>query len=136
MTGAGAAVARMLAQCGVKVAINYSSNRVRAAETLGSLAGSGHILIQGDVFDRAGIAKIASSTTQQLGGLDLVVSNAGWTAFGTFDDLGEWYYSRTPHPLPAAFLSQLFSSPLAAFWVILAVRDSIPIVNPVAGLRS
>lgn len=55
---AGAAVAKQLASRGVRVAINYSSNRERAANTLSQLEGSGHILVQGNAFDREGIEQL------------------------------------------------------------------------------
>jgi 2,4-dienoyl-CoA reductase-like NADH-dependent reductase (Old Yellow Enzyme family) len=54
----GAAVAKQLASRGVRVAINYSSNRERAAKTLSQLEGSGHILVQGNAFDREEIEQL------------------------------------------------------------------------------
>jgi 2,4-dienoyl-CoA reductase-like NADH-dependent reductase (Old Yellow Enzyme family) len=58
----GAAVAKQLASRGVRVAINYSSNRERAAKTLSQLEGSGHILVQGNAFDREGIEQLVKVT--------------------------------------------------------------------------
>ncbi|WWC64319.1 uncharacterized protein I303_106929 [Kwoniella dejecticola CBS 10117] len=85
--GIGAEVARQLALQGVTIAINFASNERRAADTISSLQGSGHALIQGDAFDKEDIKRFATAAAHQLGGLDIVISNAGWTSFGDFDNL-------------------------------------------------
>lgn len=88
--GVGALVASMLAQKGVRLALNYASNKERAEETLKTLAGEGHAVVKGDAFTREGIAEIVQSAKDALGGLDIVVSNAGWTAFSpNFNDISE-----------------------------------------------
>jgi NAD(P)-dependent dehydrogenase (short-subunit alcohol dehydrogenase family) len=86
---AGAAIAIALARRGVRVAINYASNRQRAEETLSKLEGSNHVLIQGDALSKDGIRHIVQATVTGLGGLDWVVSNVGWTAFGAFKDISK-----------------------------------------------
>lgn len=85
----GAAVSKILADRGVKVAINYSSNKDRAEQTRAGLAGSGHVLVPGDAFSHDGVNKIAAEAIKGLGGLDIVVSNVGWTQFANFNDIGE-----------------------------------------------
>ena len=104
----GAAVAKQLASKGVNVAINYSSNQDRALLTLDELSGSGHFVVKADVFDRRSLERMVTvglqaqilgrfiglnnfamlqSTIAQMGDLDIVISNAGWTSFGEFNDL-------------------------------------------------
>jgi NAD(P)-dependent dehydrogenase (short-subunit alcohol dehydrogenase family) len=85
----GAEISKQLAAKGCKVAVNYAFSEDRAKGTLDSLAGSGHVLIQGDAFDRASIKRIADEAIEKLGGVDIVISNAGWTTFAPFDDLRE-----------------------------------------------
>lgn len=90
----GAAVSKILADRGAKVAINYSSNKDRAEQTRDSLAGSGHVIIPGDAFSHEGVNKIAAEAIKGLGGLDIVVSNVGWTQFANFNDIGEYCCER------------------------------------------
>lgn len=86
--GVGALVASLLAQRGVRLALNYASNKERAEGTLKDLAGEGHAVIKGDAFTREGIAEIVKGAKAALGGIDIVVSNAGWTAFSAnFNDI-------------------------------------------------
>jgi len=87
---AGAEISKQLAAKGCKVAVNYAFSEDRAKGTLDSLAGSGHVLIQGDAFDRESVKRIADEAVAKLGGVDIVISNAGWTTFAPFDDLREW----------------------------------------------
>ena len=85
----GAAVVKLLVQQGARVAINYSSNQQRAAQVLDDVGGTdkGHLLIRANAFVKAEIDSMVQEAVQHFGGLDLVVSNAGWTAFGEFSDL-------------------------------------------------
>jgi NAD(P)-dependent dehydrogenase (short-subunit alcohol dehydrogenase family) len=89
LTHPGAEISKQLAAKGCKVAINYAYAADRAQGTLEALAGSGHVLIQGDAFDRPSVKRIADEAVAKLGGIDIVVSNAGWTQFAAFDDLRE-----------------------------------------------
>ena len=93
----GAAVVKLLVQQGARVAINYSSNQQRAAQVLDDVGGTdkGHLLIRANAFVKAEIDSMVQETVQHFGGLDLVVSNAGWTAFGDFSDLSR-SRSKTP----------------------------------------
>lgn len=94
--GVGALVATLLAQRGVRLALNYASNKERAEGTLKGLAGEGHAVVQGDAFTREGIATIVKGAKEALGGIDIVVSNAGWTAFSpNFNDIS----ASTPQAL-------------------------------------
>lgn len=88
----GAAVSKILADRGAKVAINYASNQDRAEQTRAGLAGSGHIIVSGDAFSHEGVDKIAAEAVKGLGGLDIVVSNVGWTQFANFNDIGESWH--------------------------------------------
>ena len=84
----GAAIALQLARRGVLIAINYSSNLEKAQRTLEQLGSTQHVAIKGDAFDHVSINRVVVEATQALGGLDIVISNAGWTIFGQFNDLG------------------------------------------------
>lgn len=75
--GIGRAVAQKLAAAGAKVAVHYHCNRAAAEETLNSLAGAGHVMLQADVSDPAEVEKLVSAAIAQLGRLDILVNNAG-----------------------------------------------------------
>jgi len=69
--GIGAAVARLLAEAGCRLALHY---RREPAETA-DLAPAA--LIQGDLADRAAPARVVGEAIAALGGLDILINNAG-----------------------------------------------------------
>jgi 3-oxoacyl-[acyl-carrier protein] reductase len=74
--GIGAAVAHALAQQGHQVAVHYRSGEDEARTVAGNLPGDGHVTVQGDLgADQA--EQIVSETVEKLGGLDVLVNNAG-----------------------------------------------------------
>jgi 3-oxoacyl-[acyl-carrier protein] reductase len=75
--GIGRQIARVLAEDGVRVAVHYGANQAMAEETLSSLPGSGHVLLQADLADEAQAAGLADRAAAALGGLDILVNNAG-----------------------------------------------------------
>jgi len=85
--GLGAAIATKLASLGVVCAVNYAGNTERAEKLLASLPGSGHVLVRGSMFLKPDAQKVVKDAISQLGGLDMIVSNAGWTKFADFSDL-------------------------------------------------
>ncbi len=89
--GLGFAVARTLAAEGCRVAIN-----ARDAEKLNSAAkkikdefGSPVFAMSGDVGDADAIEQIVKSAAEALGGLDLLVTNAGGPPAGSFESFSE-----------------------------------------------
>lgn len=88
--GLGAAIARQLAAENVNLAINYNNSEERAvklAEELASEFGIKTVTIKGDIFDTSVGSKLVNETVDKLGGLDIVISNAGWTKIVPYDDL-------------------------------------------------
>ena len=75
--GIGRAVAQAFAGAGDRVAVHYGSSREEALRTLGSLAGSGHLTVQGDMADPGDVRRTVETAAQALGGLDVLVNNAG-----------------------------------------------------------
>ncbi|MDQ3396951.1 MAG: SDR family oxidoreductase [Deinococcota bacterium] len=74
--GIGRAVAQAFAARGAHVAISYLANHQAAQETLASLRGE-HIAIAGDIAQAEGAARVVEQAVSKLGGLDIVVNNAG-----------------------------------------------------------
>jgi NAD(P)-dependent dehydrogenase (short-subunit alcohol dehydrogenase family) len=76
------------------VAVNYVSNAERAKQVAETVEKHGRtsFVIQGDVGVLADCKKMVAEATKALGGLDIIIANAGWTkptAFGDLDALTE-----------------------------------------------
>ena len=90
--GIGKACAQAFAERGAKVAINFVRNEDAARVTLTGLPGEGHILAQADVSDPDAIEGLIADTVTGLGGLDIVVNNAGISQYHPIDSVNyeEW----------------------------------------------
>jgi 3-oxoacyl-[acyl-carrier protein] reductase len=75
--GIGAATARAFAAAGDRVAVHYSASADAAAQVLKELPGTGHVLAPADLADPAAIQKMVDDTATALGGIDVLVNNAG-----------------------------------------------------------
>lgn len=106
--GLGAAAARTFAAAGYRIAINYAHNSTRATSLLQDLQAlsplshpaeakaeadstkaSNFIAIQADLTSRADVQRLVSEAAAQLGRLDVVFSNGGWTRIVDFMNLEE-----------------------------------------------
>ncbi len=90
--GIGRACAVGFSERGATVAINYRSNTAAAEATLEALAGEGHAMLQADVTDPVAVEGLVAAAAGALGGLDIVVNNAGiWVDHVLEDvDYDEW----------------------------------------------
>ncbi len=75
--GIGRAVAVAFAAAGARVAVHYYSGADAAAETLAALTGDGHVAIRADLADPAAVRSMVDDAAAALGGLDVLVNNAG-----------------------------------------------------------
>jgi 3-oxoacyl-[acyl-carrier protein] reductase len=75
--GIGAAIARAFAEAGDRVAVHYSARREAAEDVVAGLPGEGHVVLGADVTDDASVRAAVESAASRLGGLDVVVNNAG-----------------------------------------------------------
>jgi len=86
--GIGAAIALALAERGADIAITYAGSTDRAASVVASieaLGRKGHA-IQADSNDPAAIKRSIDQTVEQLGGLDILINNAGIVYYNTIAD--------------------------------------------------
>jgi 3-oxoacyl-[acyl-carrier protein] reductase len=83
ITGAGRGIGRAIAEryalLGAAVAVNYAKDDKSAADTVAAIrsGGGSAVAIQGDVSKVADIDRLFAATAEQLGGIDIVVVNAG-----------------------------------------------------------
>lgn len=75
--GIGRACARMFAEHGARVAVHYHTSRAAAETTLAALAGGGHLLVQADITSPAQVQAMVNTVIEQMGGLHVLVNNAG-----------------------------------------------------------
>ncbi|KAI9796557.1 MAG: hypothetical protein M1833_006121 [Piccolia ochrophora] len=88
--GLGALIAEKFAHVGAHVAVNYVAKRERAEEVAARIkeVGKGKVVIVGgDAGVEADCRRMVQETVEGLGGVDVIVGNAGWTKFSTFGDL-------------------------------------------------
>jgi NAD(P)-dependent dehydrogenase (short-subunit alcohol dehydrogenase family) len=97
--GLGAATARAFAAMQMRVVINYHANSERANNLVKELSeislASGiddsnekrFIAIKADVSSRSDVVRLVDTTVAEMGRLDVVFSNAGWTRLTDFNDL-------------------------------------------------
>jgi 3-oxoacyl-[acyl-carrier protein] reductase len=80
-TGIGRAIAERFARAGAKVAVNYRASRGPAQELVSQLrsAGANAIAIQADVSIDAEARAMVAQAERELGRLDVLVNNAGWS---------------------------------------------------------
>jgi len=75
--GIGRAVAQAFAESGDRVAVHYGGSPDAAEETRASLAGDGHVVVQADITDADAVRAAVATAADRLGGLDVLVNNAG-----------------------------------------------------------
>lgn len=75
--GIGRAIAQAFAELGDRVAVHYSASAELAAQVAGELPGSGHTVVQADLADPEAVRRMVDQAHAGLGGLDVLVNNAG-----------------------------------------------------------
>ena len=88
-TGLGRAISLVLAEAGCDVAVNYSRSERDAQETaeLIRVMGRRAMAVRADVADDQTVRAMVDEVAGQLGGLDVLVNNAGTTRFVPLADL-------------------------------------------------
>jgi NAD(P)-dependent dehydrogenase (short-subunit alcohol dehydrogenase family) len=84
--GIGAAICRAFADLGDMVAVHCSAHRSRAEEVVASLGGSGHVVVQADLRDADAVHAMVDGAASALGGIDVLVNNAGVFAAHHIED--------------------------------------------------
>jgi NAD(P)-dependent dehydrogenase (short-subunit alcohol dehydrogenase family) len=75
--GIGAAIAHAFAEQGDRVAVHCGSAIAAAQAVRDSLPGDGHTVVKADLADAAAVRAMVDDAAARLGGLDVLVNNAG-----------------------------------------------------------
>ncbi len=75
--GIGQEIARQFAERGASVAVHFHQNREAAEQTLASLAGTSHLIVQADLADATAVGQMAETVVSEMGKIDVLVNNAG-----------------------------------------------------------
>ncbi|MFI6762590.1 SDR family NAD(P)-dependent oxidoreductase [Micromonospora sp. NPDC050417] len=82
--GVGRTVATAFATSGDRVAIHHRESAPLAEQLAAALPGGGHVVVQADLTDPEAVRRMVDEAAERLGGLDVLVNNAG---------------QSTPHPI-------------------------------------
>jgi NAD(P)-dependent dehydrogenase (short-subunit alcohol dehydrogenase family) len=75
--GIGAAVAHAFASVGDRVAVHFGRSVHQAEHVAASLPGRGHMIVGADLADADAVRRMVDAAAGGLGGLDVLVNNAG-----------------------------------------------------------
>ena len=94
--GIGQGIAIELARQGANVAVHYAHSEQDANETASEIErlGVGHALVQGDLSKASECERVVDEAANSLGGLDVLVNNAGVTRALDFLDTDEATYDE------------------------------------------
>lgn len=82
--GIGTAIAKILAQADMKVAVHYNRDRA-AARLIAGECGAASSIVQGDIGDPEDCARIAGEVLERYGRIDVLVNNAAVAEKDGFD---------------------------------------------------
>jgi 3-oxoacyl-[acyl-carrier protein] reductase len=90
--GIGAATARAFAAGGDRVAVHYGRARDEAEAVVAGLPGAGHLAVGADLADPEAVRAMVDEAAAALGGVDVLVNNAGIFVPHPIDDVTyeEW----------------------------------------------
>ena len=120
----GRSIALLFAREGARVGVNYAHSRAAAEEVVTEIRSGGGtaIPIAADVSDEKQVLAMMSRVEQELGGLDFLVNNAGWSTV-------------VPHAKLEALTDEIWDRTLntnlrGAFY---SVRAAVPLLKKRAG---
>lgn len=88
-TGLGAATAKGLAEGGADVCVNYATSADAAEQVVAACkaAGARALSVKADVSEDVDCRRLVAMAVEALGGVDILINNAGITKFASYADL-------------------------------------------------
>jgi NAD(P)-dependent dehydrogenase (short-subunit alcohol dehydrogenase family) len=124
--GIGRAVATAFAGHGDRVAIHHRDSPELAARLCAALPGEGHVVVRGDLADPAAVRSFVDEAAGRLGGLDVLVNNAGvYTPHPVLDTS----YERWQHEWRRTLDTNLVGAANAIWCALRHMPDGGRIVN-------
>ncbi len=95
--GIGAATARLFAELGADVAINYYANKSEAEKVKADIGKMGRkcLIVKADAGKRADCENLVKATIDEFGKLDILVNNAGIWTEAAIEDMTDEILDRT-----------------------------------------
>ena len=132
--GIGRATALALAQAGADVAVNYHSEVDAAQQVTRSIQALGRraVALEGDVSSESHVKRLVEKTVQSLGGIDILVANAGvWKRAPVTEMSAEQWEETLDINLKGAF----FAAKHAARFMVEKKSGRIIFISSTAGQR-
>jgi 3-oxoacyl-[acyl-carrier protein] reductase len=132
--GIGRAVALMLAEVGADVAVNYQRNSGAAEEVVRSIEKLGRraMAIEADVSREEAVAHLVEETVSSLGGLDVLVANAGVWKRADLVEMSEAQWDET---LEVNLKGVFLTAKHAARFMLEKKSGRIILISSTAGQR-
>lgn len=94
--GIGAAIAKLLADEGASVVVNYSSSKDAAERVVSEITNKGGkaVAVQANVANKADIERLFAETQRAFGRLDILVNNAGIYEFAPLETVTEELFHK------------------------------------------
>ncbi len=104
-SGIGAATCRALAGPGARIVVHTRRNRAGADRVATEIrdAGAEAVVVLGDLADRAAAGALIDETVRRFGGLDVLVSNAGFADRTSFAELSDEAMARSVEAIQLGF---------------------------------
>ena len=136
--GVGRATALELAKRGANVVVNYSRSEGEAKETVAEVErlGARALLVRADVSRDAEVREMAKRALDTFGSIDVLVNNAGTTAFVDFADLEAMTEEHWDRLLAVNLKGPFFCSRAVAGPMKQAGAGAIVNVASIAGVRA
>jgi 3-oxoacyl-[acyl-carrier protein] reductase len=103
--GIGRAVAQAFARQGDRVAVHHRDSAALAREVLSGLPGEGHTVVRADLADADAVRLMVETAVASLGGLDVVVNNAGIYLWHPVTEVSYEQWQQTWHDTLAVNLT-------------------------------
>ncbi len=103
--GIGRAVAQAFARQGDRVAVHHRDSAALAQQVLAGLPGDGHTVVRADLADADAVRLMVETAVASLGGLDVVVNNAGIYLWHPVTEVSYEQWQQTWHDTLAVNLT-------------------------------